>query len=157
MSDEGEVRSWARRGEPLEVTAQRPERAWRPVKPWPNTHGYLMVGWYWQGKRRASLVHRLVLLAFHGEPPPGHEARHVNGVLTDNRAANLQWGTTAENHADMRRHGTCPWRLDAGKAREIRARRATGESYGKLAKAFGVSRCSIIAVIKGRTYKEVET
>jgi hypothetical protein len=114
-----------------------------------------MVGWYWQGKRRASLVHRLVLLAFHGEPPPGYEARHVNGVLTNNRADNLAWGPRAVNLEDQRRHGTCVWKLDLTKAREIRAKRAEGGRTGELAREYGVSRRTILAVLECRTYKEV--
>ena len=35
-------------------------------------------------------VHRLVLLTFVGKPTEGQEARHVNGVPTDNRLENLQ-------------------------------------------------------------------
>ena len=34
------------------------------------------------------------------------EVRHLNGVRTDSRLANLQYGTPAENAADMVRHGT---------------------------------------------------
>ena len=52
------------------------------------------------------LVHRLVCAAFHGPQPPGHQVRHLNGIRDDNRAANLRWGTIAENMRDKLAHGT---------------------------------------------------
>jgi hypothetical protein len=53
------------------------------------------------------LVHALVLEAFAGPCPPGHEARHVHDPTRDNCALwNLAWGTKKENGADRVRHGT---------------------------------------------------
>lgn len=50
-------------------------------------------------------VHRLVLITFEGGPPfVGAECRHKNGNKRDNRYENLEWGTHAENMADMARH-----------------------------------------------------
>ena len=52
-------------------------------------------------------VHRLVALAFHGDPPsPAHHAAHNNGKSQDNRASNISWKTPAENNADKKLHGT---------------------------------------------------
>lgn len=51
-------------------------------------------------------VHRLVLLAFVGAPPPGWEACHGNGDSTDNRLVNLRWDSKKGNGADRVRHGT---------------------------------------------------
>ncbi len=53
-------------------------------------------------------VHRLVLLAFKGPRPDGQYCRHLNGVPTDNRLANLAWGTKSENTFDKVGHGTHP-------------------------------------------------
>jgi len=53
-----------------------------------------------EGRRLASTVHRLVMLAFVGPRPAGMEIRHLNGIPDDNRLINLAYGTAAENAAD---------------------------------------------------------
>lgn len=58
------------------------------------------------GVKRPVAVHTLVSLAYHGDPEPGQEVRHLNGDPFDNRAKNLAWGTRAENVADAVKHGT---------------------------------------------------
>jgi hypothetical protein len=68
--------------------------------------------WLYAGSkasRRGIAVHRLVLLAFVGEPPAGTEACHRNDVSDDNRLENLYWGTHAENMQDRIRNGNNPF------------------------------------------------
>ncbi len=49
-------------------------------------------------KGRNYKVARLVCEAFHGPPPPGKpNCLHRNETATDNRPANLKWGTQREN------------------------------------------------------------
>lgn len=55
-------------------------------------------------RRERAHVARLVLLAFAGPCPEGHEALHGNGRRWDNRLANLRWGTRPQNRADRERH-----------------------------------------------------
>lgn len=58
------------------------------------------------GRKVNRYVHLLVCEAFHGpRPSPLHEARHLNGIETDNRASNLAWGTKSENAQDSIRLG----------------------------------------------------
>jgi len=76
------------------------------MTPCPLQNGYLIVTLWRDGKQTSPLVHRLVLSAFESEPTPGQEARHLNGDQTDNRAANLRWGTHSENQLDQVEHGT---------------------------------------------------
>lgn len=70
--------------------------------------GHLRVNLYTKGRSQAMFVHRLVLLAFKGPRPDGQYCRHLNGVPTDNRLANLAWGTKSENTFDKVGHGTHP-------------------------------------------------
>jgi hypothetical protein len=51
-------------------------------------------------------VHRLVLTAFVGQPPPGFVCCHNNGDPTDNRLSNLRWDSQSGNMRDAVRHGT---------------------------------------------------
>ena len=41
--------------------------------------------------------HILMAFTFHGPRPEGYECDHINGVVTDYSAANLEWVTPAEN------------------------------------------------------------
>lgn len=63
----------------------------------------------WRGNRQKTWwVHRLVLTAFHGAPPPGTECRHLDGNPQNNHIGNLQWATHRINMADQTKHGTHP-------------------------------------------------
>lgn len=55
---------------------------------------------YWQVAihKKKMNVHRLVALAFLGDPPTQeHQVNHINGIRTDSRLANLEWVTASEN------------------------------------------------------------
>ena len=69
------------------------------------SRGYACVVLCRDGTERTFKVHRLVMLAFKGPRPEGNEIRHLNGVKTDNRLENLQYGTQSENTADQVIHG----------------------------------------------------
>jgi hypothetical protein len=64
--------------------------------PHPNAKGYLQVRLYrrrehdkrWDTRR--SVTH-LVATAFIGKCPEGYMARNINGILTDNRAGNVEY------------------------------------------------------------------
>lgn len=71
-------------------------------------HGYYIVTLKCGGKKLRAYVHRLVLCAFVGPPPPGQEGLHGPAGSWNNRLANLRWGTRSENHLDKRRDGTDP-------------------------------------------------
>jgi hypothetical protein len=119
-------------------------------------------------------VHTLVLTTFVGPKPEGSEACHRNGDPTDNRLANLYWGTRADNVGDMYRHGT--WsktrpthrgeahhsaQLTDEQVADIRNRYVRGINQhfpgnGKeLAEEYGVSYGIVWAVATGRTWSHV--
>lgn len=62
---------------------------------------------YSTGSRKGTMqAHRAVAIAFIGpQPSPGHIVCHRNDVPTDNRAANLYWGTHYDNSSDRARNG----------------------------------------------------
>jgi hypothetical protein len=64
------------------------------LRPAASASGHLMV---MLGRRGNRSVHVLVMLAFEGPPPPGHEVLHLNHQPDDNRRVNLRYGTRSEN------------------------------------------------------------
>jgi hypothetical protein len=71
--------------------------------------GHVSVSLCRRGKVKQRVIHQLVLEAFVGPRPfPDAEARHINGDASDNRLANLGWGTKSENMLDRVTHGTHP-------------------------------------------------
>ena len=97
-------------------------------------------------------MHQLVMLAFHGPPPPGLETMHLNGIPTDNRPENLKYGTHSENVTDMYRKGKGNMKLTPEEVRQIRFGLSCGWSLQELAKAYGVSDTCIRRIWKGRRY-----
>lgn len=70
------------------------------------------------GADQDARVHRLVCLAFHGQPQEGQtDVNHINEIKTDDRPYNLNWMTRYENN----KWGT----------RDERARESLKEYYRK--------------------------
>lgn len=95
-----------------------------------DLEGYRRVTLSREGKPKSLLVHRLVALAFLGEPPePGMGVCHNDGNTSNNVLDNLRWDTHPGNMADKKIHGTARGRdiLDADRVRAIRARYDAGE------------------------------
>ncbi len=83
----------------------RNARTKRPLTPFSDRDGYLLVQILQAGRQGLHYVHRLVLLAFAGGPPtPRHQAAHADGCRQHNAVWNLRWATPRENAADRRRH-----------------------------------------------------
>lgn len=68
--------------------------------------GYPEVSLYRSGRGKIYKIHRLVLLAFIGPAPTGHEALHGDGDESNAHLSNLRWGSRIENAQDAVRHGT---------------------------------------------------
>lgn len=114
VSDLGRVRSLAR------VVPHRssgrltlPERVMAGSRR--ATRKYQMVNLWKDGRQHAKYVHALVLEAFVGPRPPGYDACHYDGCVTNNRLDNLRWDTRSANMIDAMRHGT--WRAPPRPAR----------------------------------------
>lgn len=93
-------------------------------------------------------VHILVCAAFHGErPTPQHEVRHKNGVASDNRSENLEWGTRRDQRLDDVRNGVHYW---AKRDRCSRGHEYTPENTR--IESWGARRCLTCKRAEGRDY-----
>lgn len=74
-----------------------------------NTNGRVQ----YEMRGRIYQAHRLVMLAFVGEPPGGLEVCHNDGNPSNNHLSNLRYDTHRNNMRQMVEHGTAWW-LDGG-------------------------------------------
>lgn len=113
------------------------------------------------GKRCQRPVHRLVALAFLGDPPtPRHVVAHWDGDKRNNVLSNIRWATRSENESDKVRHGTAQRghgnpraKLSVDDVKDIRKRYV--RRYGclsELAREYSVSVSTIFSVVRGETW-----
>lgn len=128
-----------------------------------HTGGYSKVCFWVKGKCFNKFVHTLVLEAFMGERPEGHQACHGNGDKKDNRLVNLRWDTRSNNQLDREAHGT--GRI--GRERKVKTLNPetvlkirecverNGGNKTKSAKELGMSRTTVADVANRRTWKHI--
>lgn len=133
----------------------------KPMKLYLASHGYYRVNLCAAGKQKPHYIHELVAAAFIGPRPAGQQVRHLNSIKTDNRAANLAYGTQSENEADKdvvglsnkgSRHGMS--KLSENTVRLIKLGLMAGVSGTELAKRYGVHKNTIYHIKKHRTWRE---
>jgi hypothetical protein len=85
-------------------TTSRYTKKGQVLRPALNAQGYptVVLG----RKYGTATVHSLVLKAFIGPPPKGHEVRHNDGIRSNARLSNLCYGTRLDNIKDSIRHGS---------------------------------------------------
>lgn len=112
--------------------------------------------------KHQAAVHRLVLLAFMGPPPPGTEGSHLSGNSRDNRLVNLAWEDNARNMRRKYDHGTIPKgeqhhhaKFTADDILCIRARVAAGVTKTALARQFDVSKSTVARIARGETWSHL--
>lgn len=111
--------------------------------------GYRYVSLYAGGKRirKGRPVHRLVLEAFVGPPPPGHECLHADGNYLHNHLGNLRWGTRSENIQDALRHGNghggCRVPKTQDVVKKMRQMLKAGKSLREVGRYFGMNHTTI--------------
>ena len=112
--------------------------------------GYLQIRLMIKGHRIHALAHRLVWRHVNGPIPEGMTINHCNGNKADNRPANLELATPAEqaHHAlhvlkrgrlSQKGEHNVMAKLTWAAVRDIRVRRAMGESLKAIANDYGVT------------------
>lgn len=132
-------------------------RANRFLRPGTRSSGHVSVVLYdGRGNRKTFDVHILVGFTFLGRCPTGKETRHLDGDPTNNRLANLSYGTRRQNKQDMKWHKGCEGhKLKPADVLAIRALIANGVSVRVTAKRFGVSPGAISHIKAGRSHADV--
>jgi hypothetical protein len=105
------------------------------------------------GRRHTTTAHVMVCETFHGPRPDGLQVRHRNNDRADCRAANLRWGTPAQNMADQVGHRTAGKRLTNEDVQAIRAE--PGTPRAELARRFGVTPGTISHIRTGHTWRNL--
>lgn len=112
-----------------------------------------------KGPVTCRYVHRLVLEAFVGPCPDGHQACHGDRDTSNNRLTNLRWGTYRENHEDKVKHGTHLTGTDAPGSRltledlcAVFFLAAAGVRHLDIAEAVGSNQSTVSDVLRGRRY-----
>lgn len=128
----------------------------------PNVIGYPQVTLRIAGRQCSRTVHRLVCRAFHGEPKPGQEVRHLDGTRSNNHADNLAWGTVKDNHADRAQHGRAPRgennpsaKLNEHQVRLIRIALTQGARPVDLGRQFNVHPNTITDIKQGHKWRHI--
>ena len=126
--------------------------------------GYRRVMLSVDGVTARHFVHAMVMRAFVGPCPPGHEINHKRGDRSDNRLSMLEYVTPSQNNKHAydvlkkvpqagSKHGMS--KLTEAAAREIRDLRANGSRLTELADAFGVSITTISEACNRRHWTHV--
>lgn len=116
--------------------------------------GYPAVNLQVGGVKRVEYVHRLVAEAFLGPARDDAQVNHRDGDKLNNDPSNLEWVTPSENIDHSYRAGLKATKLTEGTVREIRQLHPR-LSMRLLAQRFGVSKKTILDVLKRRTWKHV--
>lgn len=135
----------------------------KPVAQSLSHRGYMDVRLWRASVASHRLVHRLVLEAFVGPAPEGHEAAHLDGVRTNNQPGNLAWTSRPENHWHKEAHGTAQKgaRNPTAKLTEEQARavivawKRGDQSKVAIARTLGVSVNSVYQITSGTGWKHL--
>ena len=132
------------------------------LRPGKNTCGYLQATLFDLNSARKRIhIAELVLTAFVGARPEGHQAGHKNAIRDDNRKENLEWQTPQQNMDQRTDDGHTRFGEAHGMSKITEAEAAeiidlkgfiTQENLSIL---YGLSRASISFIQNGKTWKHL--
>jgi len=133
------------------------------LKPRPHRQGYVETKLSRNSQNKVVMTHRLVMLAFVGEPPKGMEVNHKNGIKNDNRLENLEYVTRSENMIHRRDvlgkgnegENSPNAKLKDSDIPQIRLLSKAGFTYTEIALRYGVHAVTISCVVRGKAWTHV--
>lgn len=149
---------------PITISRYSSNRA-EILKQSPSPRGYLHVGLHKNGLRKSAFVHRMVCIAFHGQPPTDKPyVCHIDDDQKNNSADNLQWGAEHDNWRDRVRNGRDLSGEKNGRAivndelvRAIRAEYASGAiTQTQLALKYNVKQTQISRIVLRKAWASVD-
>lgn len=134
------------------------------LKQTPVKDGYLAVMLRASGKSRqvCERVNRLIVLVFLGPIPPGMQANHINGDITNNRLINLEVVTPQQNVAHSihqlghRRDGehNPAAKLTEAQVVQLRELADSGATYEALGRKFGITASMAGLIVRGKLWQD---
>jgi hypothetical protein len=123
--------------------------------------GYSQISLCRNGQKKTHLVHRLVMQAFCGEAPDGHEVAHLDGNTENNCLSNLEYVTPKVNQSHCVRHGTAMRGATHGMAKlnEMQVRiikRLRGLSQREVGEIFGICQVNVSGILRGKIWKNLQ-
>ena len=138
------------------------------LKPCVGSKGYMRCTLFRIGKncvrtKSTRLIHRLVLLAFHGPAKPGMQCNHKDGNKQNNRIDNLEWVTPRDNnlhalHVLGRKvvRGAENGSSKVADLALVQSLHAAGQGERKIAIATGISRFTVRSILAGTHWQQRE-
>lgn len=132
-----------------------------PLKTRRDKDGYVIVALSSSGRPKTMKAHQIVALAFIGPKRAGQQVRHLDGNPANNVAANLSYGTPAQNCADREAHGNTVRGDSHGSAKTTDAqvisalRRARVIGQVAAAREIGIGQAALSMVKTGRTRRHL--
>jgi len=141
----------------------RNAKNWRVKATKITRFGRVQTALYINGKLKSFLVHRIILEAFIGPCPPGHECNHLDGNPQNNCLENLEWTTRHENLKHAYRNGLNSQsgsqngnaKLKEAAVIQIKERLKMGESQKDIADDLGIPSVTVNHIARGRTWPNV--
>jgi len=130
------------------------------LKPGVNKNGIKNVNLCYESRPKSYTIHRLVALAFLGDPPTErHVVAHNDGNPSNNRLANLRWATPAENSFDQVKHGTQKGKHHGRKStlteEQVIAIRADHRPSSVIGPEYGIHPGTVTQIRRRETYKYI--
>ena len=94
----------------------------RFLKPNPDSHGYLCVVLWKDGKGKTTRLHRLLGNAYIPNLENKPEIDHIDNIRQNNNIENLRWVTRSENERNKPAFGAVPFRGVTKNGKGFRAR-----------------------------------